>query len=58
MRAIMQGLTDAEFERLYGTEEQCRAALGEDAPGRGHAVPGLWQREELRVRPPGRLHAV
>jgi transposase-like protein len=23
MRAIMQGLTDAEFERLYGTEEQC-----------------------------------
>jgi len=26
MRAIMQGLTDAEFERLYGTEEQCRAA--------------------------------
>ena len=26
MRAIMQGLTDAEFERLYGTEEQCLAA--------------------------------
>jgi hypothetical protein len=25
MRAIMQGLTDAEFERLYGTED--RAAL-------------------------------
>ena len=23
MRAIMKGLTDAEFERLYGTEEQC-----------------------------------
>src|SRR5271165_3288931 len=26
MRAIMQGLTDAEFEQLYGTEEQCLAA--------------------------------
>jgi hypothetical protein len=26
MRAIIQGLTDAEFERLYGTEEQCLAA--------------------------------
>src|SRR5450432_101916 len=26
MRAIMRGLTDAEFERLYGTEEQCLAA--------------------------------
>ena len=26
MRAIMQGLTDAEFERLYGTDEQCLAA--------------------------------
>src|SRR3954464_2029801 len=26
MRAIMQGLTDAEFERLYGTEEPCLAA--------------------------------
>ena len=26
MRAIMQGLTDAEFERLYGTEKQCLAA--------------------------------
>ena len=26
MRAIMEGLTDAEFERLYGTEEQCLAA--------------------------------
>lgn len=26
MRAIMQGLTDVEFERLYGTEESCLAA--------------------------------
>ncbi len=26
MRAIMHGLTDAAFERLYGTEEQCLAA--------------------------------
>src|SRR3954454_7656621 len=25
MRAIMQGLTDAEFEQLNGTEEQCLA---------------------------------
>ena len=27
MRAIMQGLTDAEFEQYYGTEEMCLAAL-------------------------------
>ena len=27
MRAIMKGLTDGEFERLYGTEDQCLAAL-------------------------------
>ena len=26
MQAIMRGLTDAEFERLYGTEAQCLAA--------------------------------
>ena len=26
MRAIMQGLTDAKLERLYGSEEQCLAA--------------------------------
>ena len=26
MRAIMRGLTDAEFERQYGTEDQCLAA--------------------------------
>ena len=27
MQAIMKGLTDAEFEQRYGTEEQCLAAL-------------------------------
>jgi len=27
MRALMRGLTDAEFERCYGQEEQCLAAL-------------------------------
>ncbi len=27
MRAIMRGLTDAEFERRYGTEAECEAAL-------------------------------
>ena len=27
VRAIMQGLTDAEFEQYYGTEEMCLAAL-------------------------------
>lgn len=27
MRALLRGLTDAEFERQYGTEEQCFAAL-------------------------------
>ena len=27
MRALMRGLTDAEFERRYGQEEQCLAAL-------------------------------
>jgi transposase-like protein len=27
MRAIMKGLTDAEFDRLYGAEDQCLAAL-------------------------------
>lgn len=27
MRALMRGLTDAEFERRYGLEEQCLAAL-------------------------------
>ena len=27
VRALMKGLTDAEFERRYGTEEQCLAAL-------------------------------
>ena len=27
MRAIIRGLTDAEFERLYGTQASCLAAL-------------------------------
>lgn len=27
MRALMRGLTDADFERRYGREEQCQAAL-------------------------------
>lgn len=27
MRAIMKGLTDAQFEQLYGSEDQCLAAL-------------------------------
>jgi hypothetical protein len=27
MRAIMQGLTDAEFEQLYGTEDSCLARV-------------------------------
>jgi len=27
MRALMKGLTDAEFERRYGQEEQCQSAL-------------------------------
>lgn len=27
MRSLLRGLTDAEFERQYGTEEQCFAAL-------------------------------
>jgi len=27
MRALMKGLTDAEFERRYGTEDQCLAVL-------------------------------
>lgn len=43
MRALMRGLTDAEFERRYGQEEQCLAALisarlqaGMPCPGCGH----------------------
>ena len=44
MRALMRGLTDAEFERRYGQEEQCLAALissrreaGMLCPSCGHA---------------------
>lgn len=43
MRALMRGLTDAEFERRYGQEEQCLAALvatrvqaGMSCPSCGH----------------------
>jgi hypothetical protein len=27
LRALMKGMTDAEFERQYGTKAQCFAAL-------------------------------
>jgi len=44
MRGLMKGLTDAEFERRYGTEEQCLSALiaarqqaGMSCPACGHA---------------------
>ena len=44
MRALMRGLTDAEFERMYGQENQCLAALiaarrqaGMSCPACGHA---------------------
>jgi transposase-like protein len=43
MRALMRGLTDAEFERRYGQEEQCLVALmasrvqaGMSCPACGH----------------------
>src|SRR4051812_47093880 len=39
MRAIMQGLTDAEFEQLYGTEEQCLAAWVKVRREAGMACP-------------------
>jgi len=39
MRAIMQGLTDAKFERLYGTEEQCLAAWVKARHGAGMPCP-------------------
>src|SRR3954467_1304005 len=32
--------------------------VGEGAPGRGHAMPALWQPQKLRLRPPRWLHAV
>jgi len=31
MRAILEGLADAQFERRHGLEEQCLDALGLDA---------------------------
>ena len=39
MRAIMQGLTDAEFERLYGSEDQCLAAWVKVRRDAGMACP-------------------
>src|SRR3954462_7488756 len=39
MRAIIQGLTDAEFERLYGTEERCLAALAAARQAAGMPCP-------------------
>ena len=39
MRAIMQGLTDAEFERLYGLEDQCQAAWVKVRRDAGMACP-------------------
>src|SRR3954447_24391014 len=39
MRAIMQGLTDAEFEQQYGTEEQCLAAWVKVRQDAGMACP-------------------
>jgi hypothetical protein len=53
MRAIMQGLTDAEFGRLYGTEEQCLAAWVKVRQEAGMPMLAPRQPEELRVRPPG-----
>ena len=39
MRAIMQGLTDAEFERLYGSEDLCLAAWVKVRRDAGMACP-------------------
>lgn len=51
MRAIMRGLTDAEFERLYGREEQCPAAwvnarqdAGTPCPRCGNAKSYVYDR--------------
>lgn len=49
MRAIMRGLTDAEFERLYGTEDQCLVAWVKVRQARGHVVPAPRQSEKLRL---------
>jgi transposase-like protein len=39
MRALMKGMTDAEFERQYGTEAQCLAALLAARRDAGMACP-------------------
>lgn len=39
MRALMRGLTDAEFERRYGTEQQCLDALVAERRRAGLACP-------------------
>ena len=39
MRAIMRGLTDAAFERLYGTEDQCLAAWVKVRQAAGMSCP-------------------
>lgn len=39
MRALMRGMTDAEFERQYGTEAQCFAALLAARQAAGMACP-------------------
>ena len=39
MRALMRGLTDAAFERQYGTEAQCFAALLAERQAAGMACP-------------------
>jgi len=39
MRALVMGLTDAEFERQYGSEEQCFAALLASRQDAGMACP-------------------
>jgi hypothetical protein len=50
MRAIMKGLTDAEFERLYGTEDPCLVALVISRQ--------LQEPEKLPLWPPCWLHAI
>lgn len=39
MRALMKGLTDAEFERGYGSEDQCQEALVAARQQEGMACP-------------------
>jgi ISXO2-like transposase domain/Transposase zinc-ribbon domain len=45
MRAIMQGLTDAEFEQHYGTEEMCEAALVRARQAAGMPCPKCGNRK-------------